>query len=96
MKTRSEKDEWILFKARDRYARDESEKAPFFDLARPRRRRFRSESSRCAPESSELRFPTRRGFSRRSSTDGGSALRKKGDRIQLLTKNGEDISDRGA
>ncbi len=34
VKTRSEKDEWILFKARDRYAREESEKAPFFDLSR--------------------------------------------------------------
>ena len=34
VKTRSEKDEWILFKARDRYVRDESEKAPFFDLSR--------------------------------------------------------------
>ena len=33
VKTRSEKQEWILFKARDRYARDDSEKAPFFDLA---------------------------------------------------------------
>jgi bifunctional non-homologous end joining protein LigD len=32
VKTRSEKQEWILFHARDRYARDESEKAPFFEL----------------------------------------------------------------
>lgn len=32
VKTRSEKQEWILFKARDRYARDDSAKAPFFDL----------------------------------------------------------------
>ena len=36
VKTRSEKQEWILFKARDRYARDDSEKAPFFDLAAAR------------------------------------------------------------
>ena len=34
VRTRSEKREWILFKARDRYARDESEKPPFFDLSR--------------------------------------------------------------
>ena len=34
VKTRSEKQEWILFKARDRYARDDAEKQPFFDLAR--------------------------------------------------------------
>ncbi len=33
VKTRAEKQEWILFKARDRYARDESEKAPFLDLS---------------------------------------------------------------
>ena len=33
VRTRSEKGEWILFKARDRYARDESEKPPFFDLS---------------------------------------------------------------
>ena len=32
VKTRSEKQEWILFKARDRYARDDAEKAPFFEL----------------------------------------------------------------
>ena len=36
VKTRSEKQEWILFKARDRYARDDSEKAPFFDLTAAR------------------------------------------------------------
>jgi bifunctional non-homologous end joining protein LigD len=34
VKTRSEKQEWILFKARDGYAREETEKAPFFELSR--------------------------------------------------------------
>ncbi len=34
VRTRSEKHEWILFKARDLYARGEEEKAPFFDLSR--------------------------------------------------------------
>ena len=34
VKTKSEKQEWILFKARDHYARDDAEKQPFFDLAR--------------------------------------------------------------
>jgi bifunctional non-homologous end joining protein LigD len=34
VKTRSEKQEWIVFKARDLYAREETEKAPFFDLSR--------------------------------------------------------------
>ncbi|HSF18149.1 MAG TPA: DNA polymerase ligase N-terminal domain-containing protein, partial [Vicinamibacteria bacterium] len=34
VRTRSENHEWIVFKARDRYARKESDKAPFFDLSR--------------------------------------------------------------
>ncbi len=34
VRTRSEKDEWILFKARDRYVREETDKQPFFDLSR--------------------------------------------------------------
>lgn len=32
VRTKSEKDEWLIFKARDRYARAEGEPAPFFDL----------------------------------------------------------------
>ena len=34
VRTKAQQDEWIVFKARDRYAREESEKAPFFDLGR--------------------------------------------------------------
>jgi bifunctional non-homologous end joining protein LigD len=34
VRTKKEKDEWILFKSKDRYARAESEPAPFFNLER--------------------------------------------------------------
>ncbi len=94
VKTRSEKDQWILFKARDRYARGESEKAPFFDLAQaaeaplPERIEPMSAGVERAPFSDpawifEVEFEGRR-----------VGLRKKGDRIQLLARGGEDLSDR--
>jgi len=94
VKTRSEKDEWILFKARDRYARGESEKAPFFDLARA--------SDAPLPGSIE---PMRAGAERSPFSDPAwifevefegrrAGLRKEGDRIQILEKSGLDLSDR--
>ena len=36
VRTNAEKDEWLLFKARDRYARSDNEPAPFFDLSTAR------------------------------------------------------------
>ncbi|HJS73768.1 MAG TPA: non-homologous end-joining DNA ligase [Vicinamibacteria bacterium] len=94
VKTRSEKDEWILFKARDRYAREESEKAPFFDLSR-------------AVEAplSEIFEPMRIGDERTPFSDPAwvfelefegrrAGLRKEGQSIRLLGKHGADLSDR--
>jgi bifunctional non-homologous end joining protein LigD len=94
VKTRSEKDEWILFKGRDRYARDESEKAPFFDLERavesplPERIEPMRTGVERAPFSDpawifEVEFEGRR-----------VGLRKEGDRIQVLAKGGLDLTDR--
>jgi bifunctional non-homologous end joining protein LigD len=94
VKTRSEKDEWILFKARDRYVRDETEKPPFFDLSQ-------------AIESSlpERVVPMRAGVERSPFSDPAwcfeaelegrrVGLRKEGDRIQLLAESGEDLRAR--
>jgi bifunctional non-homologous end joining protein LigD len=91
VKTRSEKDEWILFKARDRYARDETDKAPFFDLSRaletPLWEGF--EPMRAGAERSpfsdpawvfELEFAGLR-----------AGLRKEGESLRLLTESGEDL-----
>lgn len=94
VKTRSEKDEWILFKARDRYARDDSEKAPLFDLARA--------IDAPLPETIE---PMRAGLERGPFSDPAwifevefegrrVGLRKEGDRIQVLAKSGVDLADR--
>ncbi len=94
VKTRSEKDQWILFKARDRYARDETEKAPFFDLDKA--------IEAPLPESIE---PMRSGVERAPFSDPAwifevefegrrVGLRKEGDRVQVLSKSGEDLSDR--
>jgi bifunctional non-homologous end joining protein LigD len=94
VKTRSEKDQWILFKARDRYARGESEKAPFFDLERA--------IEAPLPESIE---PMRSGVERAPFSNPAwifevefegrrVGLRKEGDRIQVLAKGGVDLSDR--
>jgi len=94
VKTRSEKEEWILFKARDRYARDDSEKAPFFDLAQA--------IEAPLPETIE---PMRAGLERAPFSDPAwifevefegrrVGLRKDGSRVQLLAKSGEDLSDR--
>jgi len=94
VKTRSEKDEWILFKARDRYARNESEKAPFFDLAQA--------IEAPLPESIE---PMRAGVERSPFSDPAwcfevefegrrVGLRKDGDRIQVLPESGEDLGAR--
>ncbi len=93
VKTRSEKDQWILFKARDRYARDDSEKAPFFDLARA--------IEAPLPETIE---PMHAGLERAPFSDPAwifevefegrrVGLRKNGSRVQLLAKSGEDLSD---
>ena len=94
VKTRSEKDEWILFKARDRYARDESEKAPFFDLERA--------VEAPLPEWIE---PMRAGIERGPFSDPAwifevefdgrrVGIRKEGDRIQVLAKGGLDLADK--
>jgi bifunctional non-homologous end joining protein LigD len=94
VKTRSEKDEWILFKARDRYARDETEKPPFFDLDRA--------VEGPLPESGE---PMRAGAERAPFSDPAwifevefegrrVGLRKEGDRVRLLGAGGEDLSGR--
>ena len=94
VKTRSEKDEWILFKARDRYARDESEKAPFFDLAQAIEAPLSEsiEPMRAVVERPpfsdpawifEVEFEGRR-----------VGLRKDGSRVRLLAKSGEDLSAR--
>jgi bifunctional non-homologous end joining protein LigD len=94
VKTRSEKEEWILFKARDRYARDDSEKAPFFDLAQA--------IDAPLPETIE---PMRAGLERAPFSDPAwifevefegrrVGLRKDGSRVQILAKSGEDLSDR--
>ncbi|MGH9337739.1 MAG: DNA polymerase ligase N-terminal domain-containing protein, partial [Vicinamibacteria bacterium] len=94
VKTRSEKDEWILFKARDRYARDDSEKPPFFDLGLaieaplPERVEPMEPGVEKGPFSNpgwlfEVEFEGRR-----------AAIRKEGDRIQLLGKDGAGLSGR--
>jgi bifunctional non-homologous end joining protein LigD len=94
VRTRSEKDEWLLFKARDRYARDESEKAPFFDLAQaieaplPATLEPMSAGVERPPFSDpawifEVEFEGRR-----------VGLRKEGDRIQVLAKGGVDLAER--
>ncbi len=94
VKTRSEKDEWILFKARDRYAREDSEKAPFFDL----------EQAIEAPLPSSIE-PMRAGLERSPFSDPAwifevefegrrVGLRKEGHRIQVLATSGEDLGGR--
>ncbi|HEY7700566.1 MAG TPA: DNA polymerase ligase N-terminal domain-containing protein, partial [Vicinamibacteria bacterium] len=94
VKTRSEKDEWILFKARDRYVRDESEKAPFFDLSRAIEAPLpeRVEPMRAGVERSPFSDPA---WCFEAEFEGRRVgLRKEGDRIQLLTESGEDLGDR--
>jgi bifunctional non-homologous end joining protein LigD len=92
VKTRSEKHEWILFKARDRYARDEAEKAPFFDLSRalpsplPDRMAPMVAGHERAPFSDpdwlfEVEFEGRRVF-----------LRKDGDEVRLVAPDGTELS----
>ncbi len=94
VKTRSEKEEWILFKARDRYAREESDKAPFFELSRaveappPERIEPMRAGEERPPFSDpawvfEMEFDGRR-----------VGLRKKGSDVRLLAKSGEDLADR--
>jgi bifunctional non-homologous end joining protein LigD len=94
VKTRSEKQEWILFKARDRYARDETDKPPFFDLAAAIERPLPEtmalmETGESAPPFSdpdwlfEVQFDGLR-----------SALRKDGDDVRLVTKSGTDVSEK--
>lgn len=91
VKTRSENDDWILFKARDRYARDESEKAPFFDLSRalpaplPERIAPMVAGGERPPFSSpewlfEVEFEGRR-----------AGLRKKDDEVRLVAVDGTDL-----
>jgi bifunctional non-homologous end joining protein LigD len=92
VKTRSEKHEWILFKARDRYARDDSEKPPFFDLGAgvespmPEAVLPMETGETSAPFSDpdwlfEIEFDGLR-----------SSLRKDGDEARLVTKAGADLS----
>jgi bifunctional non-homologous end joining protein LigD len=94
VKTRSEKDEWILFKARDGYARTDSEKPPFFDLSKaveaplPSRIEPMSAGSERSPFSDpewifEVEFEGRR-----------VGLRKEGERVEILTPAGEDLAAR--
>jgi bifunctional non-homologous end joining protein LigD len=94
VKTRSEKDEWILFKARDRYVREETEKPPFFDLSQaiqapiPGRVAPMRASAERSPFSDpawcfEVEFEGRR-----------VGLRKEGDLIQILPETGEDLGGR--
>jgi bifunctional non-homologous end joining protein LigD len=94
VKTRSEKDEWILFKARDRYARDEAEKQPFFDLSRAAEAPLRDDFE---PMSAGIERPP---FSDpawvfEAEFDGRRiGLRKQGGDVRLLTRSGEDLSEK--
>jgi bifunctional non-homologous end joining protein LigD len=90
VRTRSEK-EWLIFKARDRYARDDSEKAPFFDLEKaaegplpdaiePMRAGEEREPFSGVEWVFEAEFEGRR-----------AAIRKEDDRVQILA-GGEDLT----
>ncbi|HXV64681.1 MAG TPA: non-homologous end-joining DNA ligase [Vicinamibacteria bacterium] len=94
VKTRSENHEWIVFKARDRYARKESDKAPFFDLSSAREAPLfeRLEPMKASGERGtfsdpnwlfEVDFQGRR-----------AAIRKAGDEVRLVTPDGEDLGAR--
>jgi bifunctional non-homologous end joining protein LigD len=93
VRTRSDKD-WLLFKARDLYARGESEKAPFFDL-----------EEALAGLLPETIAPMRAGAERPPFSDPAwifevefegrrVGIRKERERVRILASNGEDLTER--
>lgn len=92
VRTKPEKDEWLLFKAKDRYSRDESEPAPHFELrdavesAFPQTIEVMEAEDRTEPFSDpqwvfEMNFDGRR-----------LLARKRNDEISLMTPGGTDWS----
>jgi len=93
VRTKSDKDEWLVFKARDRYARTEDDPPPFFDLS--------AAVEGAPPEDVEL---MRIGETTAPFSDPGwvyemkfvgqrATLRKRGDAVQLFSSPGEPLDD---
>lgn len=94
VRTKSEKDEWLIFKAKDRYARPQTEPPPFFDLERakesplPQDVEFMKPGEISKPFSDpgwlfEMKFRGRRTFAS-----------KQGEVVRFRSARGEDLTAR--
>jgi bifunctional non-homologous end joining protein LigD len=93
VKTRSEKQEWILFKARDRYAREETERAPFFDLSRAAEIPLPEWMEPMKSGGDEPPFSDPEWLFEAEFEGWRASLRKEGEVVRLSSADGRDLSN---
>jgi bifunctional non-homologous end joining protein LigD len=94
VRTKRGKDEWILFKSKDRYARPESEAPPFFDLERAHEGPIPEDVVPMEPGDVAAPFSDPSWLFEMKFVGRRLLATKQGDRIHLHTKSGEDLTSR--
>ena len=93
VKTKSEKQEWILFKARDHYARDDAEKQPFFDLARASEAPVPEHIAPMTAGEASTRFSDAAWLYEVEFTGERAALRIPSEKATIVGANGDPLGD---